>query len=223
RPDPPSSLDLVGVTHNSVTLDWIPSFDGGLGQTFRISSTYVDVFPPTAAMHTVGGLKPRTTYNFSVSALNAIGESGYADQLTATTSERWEPEKPPADKEPGPPAYLTAALTVVAGVLMAFNSLGCWLAWRHKGRSRMSGQSSVLAEKKSEELWAGGSAAGGSQCCESREKINTAARRTLIADSGSETQSNVYESYGAGPRRLQEGRGRRGDHDLPFELRGELV
>jgi len=51
------------------------------------SFTYVDVFPPTAAKYTVGGLEPRTTYNFSVSALNAIGESGYADhQLTATTS-----------------------------------------------------------------------------------------------------------------------------------------
>lgn len=32
---------------------------------------------------------------------------------------------------------------------------------------------------------------------ESREKINTTARRTLLIDSGSETDSNAYESYAA--------------------------
>ena len=32
---------------------------------------------------------------------------------------------------------------------------------------------------------------------ESREKINAAAQRTLLIDSGSETDSNVYESYAA--------------------------
>lgn len=32
---------------------------------------------------------------------------------------------------------------------------------------------------------------------ESREKINTAAQRTLLIESGSETDSNVYESYAA--------------------------
>jgi hypothetical protein len=43
----------------------------------------------------------------------------------------------------------------------------------------------------------GGTAGDGSGRYESREKINAAAQRTLITDSGSETQSNVYESYGA--------------------------
>lgn len=32
---------------------------------------------------------------------------------------------------------------------------------------------------------------------ESGEKINTAAQRTLLIDSGSETDSHVYESYAA--------------------------
>lgn len=53
-----------------------------------ISYQYVDVFPPGATMFTVTGLQPVTTYNFSVNALNAMGESDYADNnavLTITT------------------------------------------------------------------------------------------------------------------------------------------
>lgn len=48
----------------------------------------MDVFPPRATTFTVAGLQPATTYNFSVNALNAMGESGYADNnavLTITT------------------------------------------------------------------------------------------------------------------------------------------
>lgn len=48
----------------------------------------MDVFPPRATTFTVTGLQPVTTYNFSVNALNAMGESGYADNnavLTITT------------------------------------------------------------------------------------------------------------------------------------------
>lgn len=48
----------------------------------------MDVFPPRATIFTVTGLQPATQYNFSVNALNAMGESGYADNnavLTITT------------------------------------------------------------------------------------------------------------------------------------------
>lgn len=48
----------------------------------------MDVFPPESATFTVTGLLPVTTYNFSVNALNAMGESDYADNnavLTITT------------------------------------------------------------------------------------------------------------------------------------------
>lgn len=52
------------------------------------SFLYMDVFPPSAATFTVTGLQAATTYNFSVNALNAMGESSYADNnavLTITT------------------------------------------------------------------------------------------------------------------------------------------
>lgn len=41
------------------------------------------------------------------------------------------------------------------------------------------------------------STASNSNKYESREKINAAAQRTLLIDSGSETDSNAYESYAA--------------------------
>ncbi|CAL8248752.1 unnamed protein product [Lota lota] len=212
HPDPPSSVGLVGVTDNSVTLEWIPGFNGGLVQSFRIryrgphsvSFMYVDVFPPSAAMYTVTGLAPLTTYNFSVAALNAIGESGYSDDsalLIVTTRGQMRGSLFKAAE--GLPMYLTTTLAAAAGVLLAFISVGSILGWRRKqrrvqtGRSRISDQSSVLDEKKSEEAGSGLSAGPSSGRYESREKINAATQRTLIADSGSETQSNVYESYGA--------------------------
>lgn len=122
-PDPPSSFRQVNFTHNSVTLEWIPGFNGGLHQRFRIrfgtqswrrfqngtlvlwhslrplvdryrwdhspGFLYADVFPPGAAYFTVTGLQPATTYDFSINALNAVGESTYADNdavLTITTA-----------------------------------------------------------------------------------------------------------------------------------------
>uniref|UniRef100_A0A8C8DR53 NPHS1 adhesion molecule, nephrin n=1 Tax=Oryzias sinensis TaxID=183150 RepID=A0A8C8DR53_9TELE len=96
HPDPPSMFRHVSSTHDSVTLEWIPGFNGGLQQKFRIryqwdqsvSFQYVDVFPPDATTFTVTGLQPVTVYNFSINALNAIGESDYADNnavLTITT------------------------------------------------------------------------------------------------------------------------------------------
>lgn len=36
HPDPPTGLQVVGVTPTSVSLAWTPGFDGGLRQQFRI-------------------------------------------------------------------------------------------------------------------------------------------------------------------------------------------
>uniref|UniRef100_A0AAY4AUH0 NPHS1 adhesion molecule, nephrin n=1 Tax=Denticeps clupeoides TaxID=299321 RepID=A0AAY4AUH0_9TELE len=143
RPDPPSDFRLVGVTHNSATLEWMPGFDGGLTQKFRVryywegstSYQYVDVFPPKATSFRVTSLLPATTYNFSVNALNNMGESSYADNnavVTATTGQygAWNGLY-------GLPIYLTVVLAV-AGValLFGFNSLGFFLfIKRTKGRS----------------------------------------------------------------------------------------
>uniref|UniRef100_A0A673A9G8 NPHS1 adhesion molecule, nephrin n=1 Tax=Sphaeramia orbicularis TaxID=375764 RepID=A0A673A9G8_9TELE len=195
HPDPPSSFRQVSVSHNSVTLEWIPGFDGGLQQRFRIryrwdrsvSFLYMDVFPPGEATFTVTGLQPNTTYNFSVNAINAIGESSYADSnavLTITT-------KGPA----GLTLYLTVAFTAVFGVLLVLNSLGCFFGLKWKKRQGQTGNSNhplIYVIRKSSQ-----STVSNSNKYESKEKINTTAQRTLLIDSGSETDSNVYESYAA--------------------------
>ncbi|XP_041843468.1 nephrin [Melanotaenia boesemani] len=214
HPDPPSSFGQVSVTHDSVTLEWIPGFNGGLRQRFRIrycgdrsvSFQYVDVFPPDATNFTVSGLQPVTTYNFSVNALNAIGESDYADNnaiLTITTKERPASEEgPPEEDTPsasGFPTSLTVVLAVVFGALLLLNSLGCFfrLKWKKMLNQTKAGGSSVVDGQKNEEDGSSQSTVGNSNKYESREKINTAAQRTLLIDSGSETDSNLYESYAA--------------------------
>uniref|UniRef100_A0A3B4G2G8 NPHS1 adhesion molecule, nephrin n=1 Tax=Pundamilia nyererei TaxID=303518 RepID=A0A3B4G2G8_9CICH len=232
HPDPPSSFRQVSVGHDSVTLEWIPGFNGGLQQRFRIrycwdqsvSFLYVDVFPPSETTFTVTGLQPVTTYNFSVNALNAIGESEYADNnavLTITTKEIIFLMFCKLGGS-GLPVYLTVVLTAVLGGLLVFNLIGCFFGLRWK--------KSVIPPCRSSQ-----SAAGNSNKYESREMINAAAQRTLLVDSGSEADSNVYESYAeVGTReRRQRGAERtrqfmavhqpQRDSDLPFELRGELV
>ncbi|XP_067457942.1 nephrin isoform X1 [Thunnus thynnus] len=209
HPDPPSSFRQVSVSHDSVTLEWIPGFNGGLRQRFRIrylwersaSFLYVDVFPPSATTFTITDLQPVTTYNFSVNALNAMGESDYADNnavLTITTMERKEVEDVPTDDSSGAlPAYLTVVFTVVFGILLVLNSLGCFLGLRWKKRRGQTGgrEGSVLDEKKNGEDGSSQSTASNSNKYESREKVNKAALRTLLIDSECETDSNVYESY----------------------------
>nr|XP_019948177.1 PREDICTED: nephrin [Paralichthys olivaceus] len=216
HPDPPSSFRQVTVTHNSVTLEWIPGFNGGLRQRFRVryrwdqsvSFLYVDVFPPRATTFTVTDLQASTTYNFSVNALNAMGESGYADNnavLTITTKARPEVEEIPADDDSVSqnagelPVYLTVVFTVVFGVLLVLNSLGCFFGHRWKKRRGQTGGGggSVLDGKKNEEEESSQSTMNNSNKYESREKLNAAAQRTLLIESGSETDSNVYESYAA--------------------------
>uniref|UniRef100_H9GN95 NPHS1 adhesion molecule, nephrin n=1 Tax=Anolis carolinensis TaxID=28377 RepID=H9GN95_ANOCA len=97
RPDPPTELKVIGVSHNWLALGWTPGFDGGLQQSFRIryhwpgvpSFLYVDVFPPQSKVFTLTGLQPDTLYNVSVNARNALGESDYADGgagLSVTTA-----------------------------------------------------------------------------------------------------------------------------------------
>ncbi|XP_056300685.1 nephrin [Pseudoliparis swirei] len=216
HPDPPSLFRQLAVSHDSVTLEWVPGFNGGLWQKFRIryrwdkstSFLYMDVFPPSATTFTVTGLQPLTTYNLSVNALNAMGESVYADNnavLTITTKERPDLGEVLTDDDSvsqsasGLPAYLTEVITVVFGVLLVFNSLGCFFGLRWKKRRVQTGRrgGSVLDGKKSEQGGSSQSTLSNSNTYESREKINATAQRTLLVDSGSETDSHVYESYAA--------------------------
>ncbi|NP_001089175.1 NPHS1 nephrin S homeolog precursor [Xenopus laevis] len=202
RPDPPSGLKVIGFTHNSVTLQWSSGFDGGAEQKFRVryrwpetdSHMYVDVFPPQDTVFTITGLKGSTAYNFSVNAINALGESDYADQgavVSVTTKETTlllvptqQPTRVPVAESLEWPPYILAAVCAGGALLLISNAafIGC-LVKRSRDKSQggegekkdESGQERTLNEYGDGEL------------------INTHAKKTLLIDSGSETGSSLYQ------------------------------
>lgn len=97
-PDPPRILRVVNVTSGSVTLRWVPGFDGGLNQVFRVryrsidsniddpSYLYRDVYPANATTVMVGSLRDNTLYEFAVMASNQKGDSEFtAEPVRAAT------------------------------------------------------------------------------------------------------------------------------------------
>ncbi|XP_049289037.1 nephrin-like isoform X2 [Anopheles funestus] len=88
-PEPPTTLSVVNVTHDSVTLGWEPGFDGGHRASYRIryreasSERYrYEDGPANARQLTVSGLRSNTLYLFSIMAANVLGESRYLPDLT---------------------------------------------------------------------------------------------------------------------------------------------
>ncbi|CAH0718626.1 unnamed protein product, partial [Brenthis ino] len=93
-PDQVTSIAVTNVTYNSVSLSWVPGFDGGLFSWFRIryrkiydeTYRYEDVTPRNSTSYTIHGLERNTDYVFSVMAINKIGQSKYRpDETKATT------------------------------------------------------------------------------------------------------------------------------------------
>ncbi|KAE8594570.1 hypothetical protein XENTR_v10019699 [Xenopus tropicalis] len=201
RPDPPSGLRVIGFTHNSVTLQWSAGFDGGAEQKFRVryrwpgtdSHMYVDVFPPQETVFTITGLKGSTAYNFSVNAINALGESDYADQgavVSVTTKETTllpvptqQPTRAPTAEALEWPPYILAAVCAGGALLLVSNAafIGCLVK-----RSRDKSQGGEGVKKDESQQRALNEYGDG-------ELINTHAKKTLLIDSGSETGSSLYQ------------------------------
>lgn len=89
QPDIPLSLNILNVTHESVTLAWTPGFDGGMKASYRIRyrEAHADLYryedcPPNSHKLTIMGLKMNTLYLFSVMASNVLGSSKYLPDMT---------------------------------------------------------------------------------------------------------------------------------------------
>ncbi|XP_068097949.1 nephrin [Hyperolius riggenbachi] len=201
RPDPPTDFKILNHTESSITLGWSAGFNGGLEQRFRVrymwtgahSYMYVDVFPPQSTVFTIMGLKGSTTYYFSVNAINALGDSDYADKgaiIPFTTPGEEEP-KIPVETTPAAPTesfswtpYLFAAMGGGGALLVISNaSLVCCLLRRYR-RKAMEGD----AVKKD-----GSAAKATLNEYGDGELINTNAKKTLLIDSGSETSSSILQ------------------------------
>lgn len=96
-PDTPTLLEVANVTHESVTLQWTPGFDGGMKASYRIryreindvGYKYEDVLPHNVSQYTVKGLELSTGYVFSIMAMNKLGNSKYMpDIVSAKTSSK---------------------------------------------------------------------------------------------------------------------------------------
>nr|CAD7460983.1 unnamed protein product [Timema tahoe] len=157
-PDTPSSLTVQNVTHDSVTLSWVPGFDGGMEPSYRIryrhsatlseGYTYVDVVAPNATSYTVSGLSMATDYTFSIMSFNKLGSSKYLpDLLQVKTSS----EAPPSFHSPSQDVdslsggegrmsgLVIVVVTVVGMALLMLNVLlvGCCL--HRRANKRLTG------------------------------------------------------------------------------------
>lgn len=88
-PDPPKNLSIVNATHDSITLTWMPGFDGGKKASYRVRYrevasehyNYQDAKSNSNKM-TIQGLKMNSLYLFSIMAANELGNSKYLPDLT---------------------------------------------------------------------------------------------------------------------------------------------
>ncbi|XP_067138324.1 nephrin-like isoform X3 [Centruroides vittatus] len=93
-PDPPIHIKALNVTHDSVRLKWLPGFDGGREQSFRVRYQvldsyplmFTDVFPSNATEFTVTNLQIGTTYVFQLIAINELGESSVSEKFVRVTT-----------------------------------------------------------------------------------------------------------------------------------------
>ncbi|XP_065429647.1 nephrin isoform X3 [Chrysemys picta bellii] len=201
-PDPPTGLKVVSVTHNSATLEWIPGFDGGLPQRFRIryrwpgapSALYMDVFPAKTSAFTLTGLSPATPYSIGVSAHNTLGESAQGPSVTVTTAELpleelpvVEPEAPKTEAPSLPPA-LIGGLSALGALLLLSNAalLACLL----RRRQAWAGVREETKERRKP-------SAGNDY--NSGEAVNPAARQTLLDSYSERSASSGGSSRGTWP------------------------
>ncbi|XP_052891416.1 nephrin-like [Anopheles moucheti] len=141
-PEPPTTLTVLNVTHDTVTLGWEPGFDGGHRASYRIRYREVtseryryEDGPPNARQLTVAGLRSNTLYLFSIMAANVLGESRYLPDLTRAQTREPPPtdtvssvlgSKPPMESSSflgpsstvGPSGLLLLGIGVAAGICL---------------------------------------------------------------------------------------------------------
>uniref|UniRef100_A0A2H1WN64 Hemolin n=1 Tax=Spodoptera frugiperda TaxID=7108 RepID=A0A2H1WN64_SPOFR len=152
-PDQVISLIVTNVTHNTVTLQWVPGFDGGLPSWFRVryrrvfeeSYKYEDVVPRNATTFTIGGLDRNTDYVFSVMAINKIGQSKYRPDDTKVTTLNMIPSSIQSSSEEynyNVPGVFIITGTIVGTALILLNVLliGFCLHKRTNKRIRASSE-----------------------------------------------------------------------------------
>ncbi|XP_049307143.1 nephrin isoform X1 [Bactrocera dorsalis] len=125
QPDTPLSLNILNITHDSVSLAWTPGFDGGLKASYRVryreanreQYKYIDSLPNSHKL-TISGLKTNTLYLFSVMAFNDLGNSKYLPDLQRAQTKEAPPPSQPASSLGGPPTTTSTPLGGTSGLLL---------------------------------------------------------------------------------------------------------
>lgn len=94
KPEPPTSLSCPGKLWDRLRLRWVPGFNGGSSQTFKImyrsnppTTGYqtAGVTPENVTEYTVTNLFPNTAYEFQVYGSNDLGDGDLSQPITMTT------------------------------------------------------------------------------------------------------------------------------------------
>ncbi|GIY41539.1 nephrin [Caerostris darwini] len=88
-PDPPLIVRILNTSKESLLIHWVPGFDGGHNQTYRIRYksvldpvfSYIDVHPPATNSVWVSGLQSATEYEVAMKSINDKGSSSYTTEI----------------------------------------------------------------------------------------------------------------------------------------------
>ncbi|CAD7011504.1 unnamed protein product [Ceratitis capitata] len=134
QPDMPLSLNILNMTHDSVSLAWTPGFDGGLKASYRVryreanreQYKYVDSLPNSHKL-TINGLKANTLYLFSVMAYNDLGNSKYLPDLQRAQTKGMEISTGELIEDSSTPSLVIMGISMAAfGFLVVNAALVAW-------------------------------------------------------------------------------------------------
>jgi YD repeat-containing protein len=115
-PAAPTGLAVTGVTPATVSLTWSPSFGATSYSILREApgqTMFTLVGTTSGTTFTDSGLQPNTSYQYTIYATNAGGNSDTDTPITATTAQ------PPA---PGVPTGLAVTATTVTSISLSWNA-----------------------------------------------------------------------------------------------------
>ncbi|XP_022238998.1 nephrin-like [Limulus polyphemus] len=162
HPDSPAAVKILNVTHNSATLSWIPGFDGGRSQAYRIryketdypEYQYADVYPRNATVFTVSGLAIGVEYIFSLQAYNDLGFSEYTTEIlkarTSSEAPDTETEQVMTEvlSEKGElPRIIIISVSVVGTFLLVLNIILVICFVRRRRKKRLEEESDQTSSK----------------------------------------------------------------------------
>ncbi|XP_070068580.1 nephrin isoform X4 [Drosophila takahashii] len=162
QPDPPLSLTILNVTHDTVTVSWTPGFDGGLKASYRVrfrmvdreQYKYIDGLPNSHKL-TIGGLRMNTLYLFSVMAHNELGQSSYLPDLARAETKGLElmPAELTEDSSNTPNLVIIGISLAAFGFLLVNASLVAWF-FVHQRRKKVAETTNQPAKTATIEMYA---------------------------------------------------------------------